>query len=618
MSAPRTPTGASERRAPTSLTLRGKLLLITVSVLVLGGATGAWLVIGSYGDSMREAARASNDSLAATVAEYCAAPLVFEDEEGAEEILSKLARNGEVVRATLTTETGRVLARYDKSVRAGEARERPALLADAPVSHKGERVGRLVLEASTTAVERRIAIVARRIVLGSLALILVCALLALRLQHIITGPLARLAAAMRRVGQRGELDERLEHRGDDEIGVLYERFNDMLDQLQERENQLLRSQKMEAVGQLAGGIAHDFNNLLAGIMGYAEVARLQDRAAARGESLDRILEISERAGDLVKQLLAFSRKAPSTRRPTDLNEVVGRVHGILRRTLDPRIEIVERLSTDACTADADPSQIESAVLNLAVNARDAMPDGGTITLSTGTVRLDEPAVAGIEGLLPAGEYVEIAVRDTGSGIPSELLPRIFEPFFTTKEAGKGTGLGLAAVYGTVVSHHGSVRVNSELGKGSDFRVLLPRSSAAAQGDDRSSPPRGAGRLMLVDDELVVRETAGELLRSLGYAVETFERPLDAAAFFENNHGRIDAVIVDMLMPQMSGAELIRRLRQIAPDVRVLVASGHLGINEDAPSVVDVPMIHKPFTLAALATAVERLLHPSKEIPRARV
>jgi DNA-binding response OmpR family regulator len=374
---------------------------------------------------------------------------------------------------------------------------------------------------------------------------------------------------------------------------------------------------MEAVGQLAGGIAHDFNNLLAGIMGYAEVARLKDRAAGRDEALDRILEISERAGDLVKQLLAFSRKAPSMRRPTDLNELVRRVHGILQRTLDPRIQIVERLSADGCTSDVDPSQLESAILNLAVNARDAMPEGGTISLSTRAVTLDQLATSALDSNLPPGEYVEVAVQDTGHGIPADLLPRIFEPFFTTKEAGKGTGLGLAAVYGTVTAHRGSVRVRSEPGKGSEFQIFLPRVASLAPVDARRPPPRGTGRLMIVDDEVAVRMTAAELLKTLGYTVDAFERPREAISFFEQHHASIAAVVVDMMMPQMNGAELIRRLREISPSVRVLVASGHLGLDEEAASSVDAPIIQKPFTLAELATAVHRLLEPTEESPRAR-
>jgi PAS domain S-box-containing protein len=730
----------NRRRRPraSALSLRGKLLVITLSVLTIGGAAGVGLALASYRSSMLEAARSANDALAGTIAEYGAGPLVFDDAEGARDILGKLAGNPEVVRATLYAQSGTELARYEKRLPPGRSPERATLVADMPVSHKGASVGHLVLESSTTSVERRIEVMARRFVIGGLLLIFVCALLSLSLQRSITGPLARLAAAMTRVGQRGELGERLEFGGDDEIGVLYGRFNDMLAQLEQRgkertetqlwlralveslpdlvyvfdeqgrvveilgvatpaddaaagkavrdlvpegpaglllgaiaetlekgapvrveyelddgerffeavltpveaavqaagsrrvlavardvterrrlENQLFRAQKMEAVGQLAGGVAHDFNNLLAGIMGFAEVMALKESNPATIEGLSRILDICERAGELVRQLLAFSRKAPAARRPVDVNEVLGRVREILRRTLDPRIEVTDARATELCTVEADPSQLESAVLNLAVNARDAMPEGGTITLSSRVVALDELAISTLDRPLPPGDYVQISVKDTGFGIPAELLPRIFEPFFTTKEAGKGTGLGLAAVYGTVAAHHGSVEVRSEPGKGSEFRILLPRATSQALPTTKSEPPRGTGRLVLVDDEAAVRVTAAELLQALGYSVEAFERPRDAIAWFEAHHAAVDGVVVDMVMPQMSGAELIRRLRQISPGVRVLVSSGHLGVDDADSALAGVPIVHKPFSLNQLATAVQRLLASPKESPSVR-
>jgi PAS domain S-box-containing protein len=717
-------------RASIASSLRAKLLLITLSVLMLGGVAGAWLVIDSLRDSMLDAARASNEALAATIAEYGAAPLIFEDVAGAEGILGKLESNRQVLRATLFAQTDQRFARYERK---GAARaERAALIADKPVLHEGKVVGRLVLEATTSAVEQRIAAVAQRISLGIAALIVLCALLALRLQLIITGPLARLAAAMQRVGAEGELVSGERYDGTGEIAVLYERFNDMLGQLQQRgrerdrsrlwlrtlveslpdqvlafdaqgnvldvreeasqlphlargrsieqlmpqdvaeamrkavartlqngepvrieyqlgsdaqrfeavftpleasegwvvlavsrdvterdrlQAQFLRAQKLDAVGQLAGGVAHDFNNLLAGIVGYAQLIKLGRGGVEAGKE---ILQISERASDLVKQLLRFSRKDAPSKRTTDINELLRRVDGILRHTLDPRIHLKLELAEACCTVHGDPSQLESAFLNLALNARDAMPSGGELTLQARALSLDALAISALDCPLDPGEHVEISVSDTGSGIPPELLAHIFEPFFTTKEAGKGTGLGLAAVYGTIQAHRGGIHVRSEPGKGSVFRLFLPLGSEAAVSAQDAAPLRGSGRLMLVDDEGVVRETARALLVELGYSVDAFARPRDAIAFFEASHGAIDGVLLDMVMPQLHGSEVVERLRKIDPNVRILIASGYLGIGEHAPQhLAALPVLRKPFTLQELAQAVHELLQKPMNVEGAR-
>jgi len=720
-----------------TFSLRGKLLLITLSVLILGGLAGMWLVVASYRDSMLGAARASNEALAGTIAEYGAAPLVFEDVEGAEGILDKLQSNPEVVRATLLAESGRVFAHYERKGAATTrslVRNSARLIAEKQVTHDGRVIGKLVLEATTAAVEQRIEAVAERISLGIAVLVVLCALLALRLQLIITGPLARLAAAMQRVGAQGELGARERYQGTDEIAVLYGRFNDMLDQLQQRgrerdrtqlwlrtlveslpdqvlvfdgaghvmdvrgeaaqlphlargrsldelmppdvaqamreavartletsqpvrieyqlgaeghhfeavltpleagsaenwrvlavsrdvterdrlQSQFLRAQKLDAVGQLAGGVAHDFNNLLAGIVGYAQLIKLGRGGPEAGKE---ILDISARASDLVKQLLRFSRKDTSTKRATDVNELVRRVESILRHTLDPRIQLEVELPPSPLTVHGDPSQLESAVLNLAVNARDAMPSGGELKLRARTLSLDALAISTLDCELTPGEHVEISVADTGSGIPPELLAHIFEPFFTTKEAGKGTGLGLAAVYGTTQAHRGGIHVRSEPGKGSVFRLFLPRTNEASTTASSSAPPRGSGRLMLVDDEGVVRETARALLMELGYSVDAFGRPRDAIAFFEQHHGAIDGVLLDMVMPQLHGAEVVERLRQIQPDVRILIASGYLGIgDDDSHQLAGLPILRKPFTLQELAEAVSDLLRKPSSTEAAR-
>jgi CheY-like chemotaxis protein len=233
--------------------------------------------------------------------------------------------------------------------------------------------------------------------------------------------------------------------------------------------------------------------------------------------------------------------------------------------------------------------------------------------------LDELAISALDCPLTPGEHIEISVADTGTGIPPELLGHIFEPFFTTKEAGKGTGLGLAAVYGTIQAHRGGIHVRSEPGKGSVFHLFLPLGNDASTAPEDASPLRGSGRLMLVDDEGVVRETARALLEELGYSVEAFARPRDAIAFFEAHHAAIDGVLLDMVMPQLHGSEVADRLRQIDPDVRILVVSGYLGIGDAPAHLLGLPVLRKPFTLQELAQTVYDLLHKplNAEVNRAR-
>jgi DNA-binding response OmpR family regulator len=321
-----------------------------------------------------------------------------------------------------------------------------------------------------------------------------------------------------------------------------------------------------------------------------------------------ILEISDRAADLVRQLLRFSRKEPARHRPTDVNELVRRVEGILRHTLDPRIALQVHTASAACLVLGDASQLESALLNLAVNARDAMRDGGELSIATRIAEMDALAVSGLDCALAPGRYVEVAVLDTGCGIAPDVMDHIFEPFFTTKEAGQGTGLGLSAVYGTIHAHQGGIHVHSEVGKGTSFRLFVPYVDEQPQAVASAEPIAGSGRLLLVDDEEGVRETASQLLTGLGYTVQAFARPRDALAYFEKHHAVVDGVILDMLMPQLNGAQVVERMRHIQPDVRVLIASGFLGVGEHGGALVrGLPMVRKPFNLVELALAVHQLL-----------
>ncbi len=354
-------------------------------------------------------------------------------------------------------------------------------------------------------------------------------------------------------------------------------FQDISEEVQLQE-QLRHAQKMEAVGQLAGGVAHDFNNLLTAIMGSAALLamRLGEDHEEAG-LVEQITLASGRAADLTKQLLAFSRKGRMQSTSVDLHEMVGEVHRLIARSIDRRIEIVCDLQADHPIVHGDPTQLQNALLNLCVNARDAMPQGGTLTLATHNVTLSREELEHWPEDLAPGEYVQVEVRDTGVGMDEALQTRIFEPFFTTKPEGEGTGLGLAGVYGCVQSHSGAIRVESDPGEGATFRLLLPASISR----DRHLPRRrgegvvrGEGTVLIIDDEEVVRKMLAKAVGELGYEVLTAVDGPDGIETFTRAHEEIDVVILDMVMPRLGGEETYHRLKQIDPDVPVLIASGY--------------------------------------------
>ena len=376
----------------------------------------------------------------------------------------------------------------------------------------------------------------------------------------------------------------------------------------ELEQQLRHSAKMDAIGRLAGGVAHDFNNLLTGIIGYADlVRRLKDpRSQAFAEA---ILGASSRATELVRQLLAFSRRSEPSFEPTRVEPLVENVANILRRTVDRRIDV--RVDAEACSAvRADPTLLETAILNLAVNARDAMPEGGDLTLRVRPVDVAE-GEQGPDGIpLAAGPYVEVSVVDSGAGIEPSLRNRIFEPFFTTKPTGKGTGLGLAAVYGTVRSHGGAIFVESTAGKGTTFRILLPSLGSMLLSPRPAIPSiaTGEGHILVVDDEDFVRQTAARFLRDMGYEVSEAVDGQDALDVFEREGADLDLVVLDLVMPRMHGMDVLGVLRRRAPGLPVLLMSGHaVGAKVDEARRDADAFLQKPFRPADLVTTVQRLL-----------
>jgi signal transduction histidine kinase/CheY-like chemotaxis protein len=362
------------------------------------------------------------------------------------------------------------------------------------------------------------------------------------------------------------------------------------------QDDLRQSHKMEAVGRLAGGVAHDFNNLLTALTGYNALLLAELPVGdARRPFAERVAQAAQRASALTQQLLTFSRKQPAAVEDLDVNEVISNVADMLRRLIGEDVELVCELEPGLDRVRADRAQMEQVIVNLVVNARDAMPHGGRVTLSTSN-RSGE-----------LGDFVRFAVRDTGVGIDPQVQARLFEPFYTTKEPGRGTGLGLSTVYGIVKQAGGAVRVESEPGRGALFEVLLPRSghavAAAASAEKPPEPPRGEGTVLLVEDDESVRDFVGFVLRQQGYHVLEAEDGPHALETAEAHPGPIDLLISDLVMPHMGGFEVAQALVRSRPALRVLHMSGYSG---DAVTGGGA-FLPKPFSREALLESVTQIL-----------
>ena len=376
------------------------------------------------------------------------------------------------------------------------------------------------------------------------------------------------------------------------------------------EEQFRQAQKMEAVGRLAGGVAHDFNNVLNVILGYVELTlRTMEEGDRRRRNLLEIRKAGDHAASLTRQLLAFGRGQVLQPRVLDLNAVVVDMDRMLRRMIGEDVDLVTALSADLGRVKADPSQIDQVILNLAVNARDAMPGGGKLTIETADVELDGHA----QPALPAGRYVMLAVTDTGCGMPKNVQEHIFEPFFTTKEKDKGTGLGLATVYGIVKQSGGGIAVYSEVNAGSTFKIYLPRVEASADaapaGAHVAEPEGGSETVLLVEDDPAVRALTFEVLTESGYQVLEASGGHEAIALAGSHPGRIDLLLTDVVMPRMNGRELARRLHEMRPGLATLYMSGyapgaivHQGVLEPG-----LAFIAKPLRPADLTRKVREVL-----------
>src|SRR3989440_2038399 len=380
------------------------------------------------------------------------------------------------------------------------------------------------------------------------------------------------------------------------------------------EEQLLQSQKMEAVGQLAGGVAHDFNNILTAIVGYADLlaAEFTGTNSRHLEDLEEIRKAARRAAALTRQLLAFSRKQVLEPRIIDMNGVVMNLEKMLRSLISENISLQTHLATDLAAARADPNQLEQVIMNLAINARDAMPEGGSLTIETGNATLDEDYAAQHVSVLP-GEYVMLAVTDTGCGMDEHTKARIFEPFFTTKAPGRGTGLGLSTVYGIVKQSGGNIWLYSEPNKGTTFKVYLPAVDAAPEDIGKHAPPelvqRGGGTVLLVEDDDQIPPPAHPALAAQGYTVLDAERGTMALDIARRHKGVIDLLLTDVIMPDTNGRKLADALRASRPGLRVLFMSGYPDGAIGSQGVLDhgVAYLAKPFSTEGIIRKVREVL-----------
>jgi signal transduction histidine kinase/ActR/RegA family two-component response regulator len=505
-----------------------------------------------------------------------------------------------------------------------------------PVEWQGDTIGYVSLGMRQASVEDQVRQARDAAAVVSILVFLTATLAVLLVSRVVTRPLHEMVRAAQRISE-GDLSERADIRSHDEVGRLAQAFNVMVARLQEaqsalegsnrelerrvdeRTQQLVESeqalrhaQKMEAVGRLAAGVAHDFNNLLTVINGHAELGLmlLAEEDPTR-DSLTSIATAGASAAALTQQLLAFSRK--QMLQPTDLklDQAIGDMEQILEGLLGETVQLELRFDPHLGYVCVDRGQLQQVVMNLAVNAKDAMPAGGTLTIVAANRAVGEDAGALFEGV-PAGDYVELEITDTGHGMTESVRTRAFEPFFSTKAEGKGTGLGLSTVYGIVAQSGGHLLLTSEVGRGTTFRVLLPRITPASTqlADGRDDPTAGGReRILLVEDADGVRELARRMLEREGYQVVDAACGADALGQLETARGAFDLVLTDVVMPRMNGRELAEEVGRRYPDIALVYMSGYTDDEVVLGGVRDhdVTFIEKPFSRRTLLDAVREAL-----------
>ncbi len=564
-------------------------IVATVALLLLAGIGTILQNEAAYRDLQAQESRVQAEILAAAVT----AALDFGDAQASQEAVDAIRVNRQVRTVGVYDAAGTLIAGYGRDG-AGPVRHYAepfpvpgyAVISAVPVTSRGERIGTVFLAADPEPLARR---AARYIVIGLLVVMAALVVIVLGISQ----------NALRRVNR--QLEER--------AAALVRANAELKVQVSERtkaEDQLRQAHKMQALGQLTGGIAHDFNNLLTVIQGSADMLRRPGLAEdKRIRFAEAVVQASSRAAALTGQLLAFARRQPLQPEVIEVNDLIRDMTDLLDRTLGERIEVRTTLSHGACTVEADRAQLESALLNIAVNARDAMPDGGVLTIRTASFREAEK-----------GAMVALSVSDSGVGMEEDTLARAFEPFFTTKVTGKGTGLGLSQVYGFASQSGGDVRIASAPGEGTVVTILLPcsgRSGGARAEEDEPTGPdrRGTGRILLVEDNDEVGEFAEDLLGELGHQVRRVRSGEEALALALGEG--FDLVFTDVVMPGMSGLELAEQLATLKPLLPVILTTGYS--DEIARSGTGGrPVILKPYRLETLAAAIDQVLRPEPPSP----
>ncbi len=551
-------------------------------LLLLAGLAIIFLNERNYQAQQLRETRVQAEILAASVG----AALDFGDERAAQESVDALRVNPQVRSALVYDLEGRLFAGYARAggslpqrMAQGESSPAGPIDATAPVTVRGAQIGTVRLGVVREPLSRRIA----RYALVALFVIMAA---------LVAAVLGIAHGALRRANS--ELELRAE-----DLAEANRELRVQIDEREKAEEQLRQAQKMQALGQLTGGIAHDFNNLLTVIQGSADILQrpgLSDEKRVRFAGA--IAQTASRAASLTSQLLAFARRQPLQPEVIDLNQKILGMADLLDRTLGERVEVRTDLASDLCAVVADPAQLEAAILNIAVNARDAMPDGGALTIRT------SQTVAATDG----SSIIALAMSDSGEGIEAEALSRVFEPFFTTKRVGKGTGLGLSQVYGFATQSGGDVLIDSVPGAGTTVTITLPctdrRPAGAAASGDELPRARASGRILVVDDNEDVGAFAETLLGELGYHVlraRTGEEAVEIAL-----HNPLEAVFTDVVMPGISGIELAERLRVERPGLPVILTTGYSD-QISTSGAGGLPVVFKPYRLETIAAAIEKAI-----------
>ena len=661
------------RRTLNVRSLQGKLIAI-----IMGVSTGALLLAGLLilvADFYESRAVLVQDMTieAKVLAANSTAALAFDDRQAATEVLGHLSVAPQIQVAAIYDHDGRLFASYLGSEAtpslvpsrpdSTETRLGFDLLAVVePVYLNGARIGTVYVRTDLRTLYRQLWTALAGIALVTGLALLAAFVAASRLQRYVSTPVLALAQVAKEVSEQRDYSIRASHLTQDEVGTLVDAFNSMLDQIQQRDRQLeahrthlqeeveartieltqanarlqgeidqrnrteealrqsqeqlFRSQKMEAIGNLTGGIAHEFNNLLQIINGFSEVLLLQlSPLDPAREDLEEIIKAGNRGASLTSQLLAFSRRQANQPKVLDLNGFVSNMGGVFQRLLGENIELAINLDPTAGKVMADRGQLEQVIINLVINARDAMPHGGRLTFATANVEFDEQAAPRLATGRP-GSFVMLAVGDTGTGMDEATKARLFEPFFTTKPQGQGTGLGLSTVYGIVQQSHGSIEVESEVGRGTIFRIYLPRVHEVVEtagpiidAETQVVPARQSETIVLAEDEHGVRMILQKVLQAQGYHVLVASSGHEAIRMSQQHPGPLHLLVTDLAMPGMSGMELSERMLSLYPGIKVLYMSGHPngGTEQADLGALRWSFLQKPFSPKVLAKRVREVL-----------